>query len=85
MENYGSKLFKGVKYRDSFVMFGQRGVAAGSAREWVERKGNKDFAAAAKISGCAKIPRNNYLFNNKSLQSMLQESIKLIHDDLIVN
>lgn len=56
MENFGSQLFKNIKFRDSFVMIGQKGVAKGKAIEIVEAKGNKDFATAAKLTGCATFP-----------------------------
>lgn len=35
LEKYGSQLIKNVKYRDSFVMIGQKGLARGSAIESV--------------------------------------------------
>jgi hypothetical protein len=35
MENFGSQLFKNIKFRDSFVMIGQKGVAKGKAIEIV--------------------------------------------------
>lgn len=35
MENFGSQLFKNIKFRDSYVMIGQRGVAKGKAIEFV--------------------------------------------------
>lgn len=57
MELYGSQLFGSIKFRDSYVMLGQRGVAKGKAIELVERKKNKDFAGAAKLTGCASFPR----------------------------
>lgn len=56
MEQFGSQQFANVKFRDSFVMIGQRGVAKGKAIELAEPKGNKDFAKAAIISGCADFP-----------------------------
>lgn len=56
MEQFGSQLFGKVKFRDSFVMVGQRGVAKGKAVELSEQKGNRDFAAAAKIDGCIDLP-----------------------------
>ena len=37
MENFGSQLFKNIKYRDSFAMLGQRGIAKGKAIEIVRR------------------------------------------------
>ncbi len=35
MEEFGSQLFKNVKFRDSFVMIGQKGVSKGKAIEIV--------------------------------------------------
>lgn len=35
MEFFGSQLFGNIKFRDSFVMIGQRGVAKGKAIEFV--------------------------------------------------
>lgn len=40
LEKYGSQLIKSVKYRDSFVMLGQKGLARGKAIE-VVRKSNE--------------------------------------------
>lgn len=60
MEQFGSQQFENIKFRDSFVMVGQRGVAKGKAIELAEPKGNKDFANAAKITGCADFPRKNF-------------------------
>ena len=37
-------------------MIGQKGVAKGKAIELAEAKGNRDFANAAKITGCADFP-----------------------------
>ncbi|RNA19337.1 O-linked-mannose beta-1-2-N-acetylglucosaminyltransferase 1-like [Brachionus plicatilis] len=56
MESYGSQLFGNIKFRDGFVMIGQRGVVKGKAIEYIEPKGKKDFAAQAKITGCANFP-----------------------------
>ncbi|CAF1025761.1 unnamed protein product [Adineta steineri] len=56
LEQYGSQLIKKVKYRDSFVMIGQKGLARGKAIESHSRKGNRDYGAAAEISGCTKFP-----------------------------
>ena len=36
MEKYGSQLIKIIKFRDSFVMIGQKGLARGKAIEMVE-------------------------------------------------
>ncbi len=58
MENYGTQLFKNIKFRDSYVMVGQRGTAKGKAIEVIEPKGKRDFALQAKIDGCLKIPSN---------------------------
>ena len=33
--NFGSQLISNVKFRDSFVMLGQRGIAKGKAFEFV--------------------------------------------------
>lgn len=38
MESYGSQLFANIKFRDGFVMIGQRGVAKGKAIEYVKIK-----------------------------------------------
>lgn len=62
MEQFGSQQFANVKFRDSFVMIGQRGVAKGKAIELAEPKGTKDFAKAAIISGCADFPREFLYF-----------------------
>ena len=35
MENFGSQLFGNVKFRDSYVIIGQRGIAKGKAIEFV--------------------------------------------------
>ena len=35
MQDFGSQLFSNVKYRDSFVMIGQKGVKKGKAIEMV--------------------------------------------------
>jgi hypothetical protein len=35
MEKYGSQLIKIIKFRDSFVMIGQKGLARGKAIEMV--------------------------------------------------
>jgi hypothetical protein len=35
MELYGSQLFSNIKFRDSFVMIGQRGIPKGKAIELV--------------------------------------------------
>ncbi|CAF3620300.1 unnamed protein product [Rotaria socialis] len=56
LEKYGSQLIKIIKFRDSFVMIGQKGLARGKAVEMHQPKGNRDFAPAAHISGCAKFP-----------------------------
>ncbi|CAF2618163.1 unnamed protein product [Rotaria sp. Silwood2] len=56
LERYGSQLIKIIKFRDSFVMLGQKGLARGKAIEMHQPKGNRDFAPAAHISGCAKFP-----------------------------
>ncbi|CAF4346235.1 unnamed protein product, partial [Rotaria sp. Silwood2] len=56
LENYGSQLIKKVKYRDSFVMIGQKGLARGKAIEMHQSKGKRDFGSVAQISGCAKFP-----------------------------
>ncbi|CAF3425803.1 unnamed protein product [Rotaria sp. Silwood1] len=56
LERYGSQLIKIIKFRDSFVMLGQKGLARGKAIEMHHPKGNRDFAPAAHISGCAKFP-----------------------------
>ncbi|CAM4802124.1 unnamed protein product [Rotaria magnacalcarata] len=56
LENYGSQTIKGVKYRDSYVMIGQKGLARGKAIEMHQSKGRSDFGSAAQISGCAKFP-----------------------------
>lgn len=37
MENFGSQLFKNIKFRDSFVMIGQKGVSKGKAIEIVNK------------------------------------------------
>ena len=36
MENFGSQLFNNIKFRDSYVMIGQRGIAKGKAVELVK-------------------------------------------------
>lgn len=56
LEKYGSQLIKIIKFRDSFVMIGQKGLARGKAIEMHQPKGNRDFAPAAHLSGCAKFP-----------------------------
>ncbi|CAF4241194.1 unnamed protein product, partial [Adineta steineri] len=56
LEKYGSQLIKIIKFRDSFVMIGQKGLARGKAIETHQPKSNRDFATAAHISGCAKFP-----------------------------
>ncbi|CAF1137046.1 unnamed protein product [Didymodactylos carnosus] len=56
LENYGSQAIKALKFRDSFVMMGQKGLAKGKAIEMHTLKGQHDFAPAAHISGCAKFP-----------------------------
>ncbi|UJR23354.1 hypothetical protein I4U23_026366 [Adineta vaga] len=56
LEKYGSQLIKVIKFRDSFVMIGQKGLARGKAIETHQPKGNRDFAPTAHISGCAKFP-----------------------------
>lgn len=58
MEYYGSQSFRNIKFRDSYVMLGQRGAAKGKAIESIESKQNREFAPAAKISGCLHLPRN---------------------------
>ena len=35
LEKYGSQLIKAVKFRDSYVMIGQKGLARGKAIEMV--------------------------------------------------
>jgi hypothetical protein len=35
LENYGSQLIKSIKFRDSFVMIGQKGLERGKAIEMV--------------------------------------------------
>ncbi len=35
LEKHGSQLIKSIKYRDSFVMIGQKGLARGKAIEMV--------------------------------------------------
>ncbi len=37
LENYGSQLIKIIKFRDSFVMMGQKGLTRGKAIEMVIR------------------------------------------------
>jgi hypothetical protein len=56
MESFGLKNFRAVKFRDSYVMIGQRGIQKGLAIEVVVNKGKNDFATAAKSSGCLKFP-----------------------------
>ncbi|CAF0806787.1 unnamed protein product [Rotaria sp. Silwood1] len=56
LENYGSQSIKKVKYRDSFVMIGQKGLARGKAIEMHQSKGKRDFGSAADVRGCAKFP-----------------------------
>jgi len=56
LEKYGSQLVKTIKFRDSFVMIGQKGLSRGKAIEMHQTKGNRDFASAAHVSGCAKFP-----------------------------
>jgi len=56
MQNYGSQLFSNIKFRDSFVMIGQRGISKGKAIEIHEPKKSGDFAPAAVISGCVTFP-----------------------------
>ncbi len=57
LESYGSQYVSTLKYRDAYVMIGQRGLAKGKAIEKVEVKGKNDqFAVQAKVSGCASIP-----------------------------
>ncbi|CAF1042224.1 unnamed protein product [Rotaria sordida] len=56
LENYGSQVIKKVKYRDSFVMIGQKGLARGKAIEMHQSKGKREFGSAAHISGCAQFP-----------------------------
>ncbi|CAF1025896.1 unnamed protein product [Adineta ricciae] len=56
LEKYGSQAIKGVKYRDSFVMLGQKGIPRGKAIEMHVKKGSREYAAAAHISGCATFP-----------------------------
>jgi len=56
MTNFGTQLFENIKFRDSYVMIGQRGVDKGKAVELLESKGKRDFALQAKISGCATFP-----------------------------
>lgn len=90
MEQFGSQQFANVKFRDSFVMIGQRGVAKGKAIELAEPKGTKDFAKAATISGCADFPRelNNFYFYLKQACFNLNkfsinktQYLFMIHDD----
>ncbi len=57
MESYGASNLKNIKFRDSYVMIGQRGISKGKALELIERKNTKDFAPAAKLSGCLTLPR----------------------------
>ena len=56
MQHLGSQLFSNVKFRDSFVMIGQKGVLKGKALEMHEAKKDKDFAPSAVISGCISFP-----------------------------
>ncbi|CAF3511522.1 unnamed protein product [Rotaria socialis] len=56
LENYGSQTIRAVKYRDSYVMIGQKGLARGHAIEMHQSKGRSDFGSAAQISGCGKFP-----------------------------
>ncbi len=56
LEFFGAQNFKSVKFRDSYSFIGQRGIPKGKAIEVVENKGKKDFGAAAKSSGCLKLP-----------------------------
>jgi len=37
LEKYGSQLIKVIKFRDSFVMIGQKGLARGKAIEMVNK------------------------------------------------
>lgn len=70
IEQFGSQQFANVKFRDSFVMIGQRGVIKGKAIELAEPKGNKDFAKAAQITGCADFPRMLYHQSNFFLTNL---------------
>lgn len=38
MEQYGSQLIRSIKFRDTFVMIGQKGLARGKAIEKVSAK-----------------------------------------------
>lgn len=38
LESYGSQLIRSVKFRDTFVMIGQKGLARGKAIEMVSTK-----------------------------------------------
>lgn len=57
MEDFGSSLIQKIKFRDSFVMFGQRGLSKGKAIEklW-PRKTGSDFSDPVQIEGCVSIP-----------------------------
>lgn len=45
-------------------MIGQKGVAKGKAIELAEAKGNRDFASAAKITGCTDFPCKQAVLNS---------------------
>lgn len=54
---FGSSLIDKLKFRDNFVMIGQKGLATGKAIEkFLARDQGKDFGEPVEISGCLSIP-----------------------------
>ncbi|XP_064633675.1 protein O-linked-mannose beta-1,2-N-acetylglucosaminyltransferase 1-like [Lineus longissimus] len=54
---YGSQAITGAKFRDNFVMIGQRGLTPGAAVEQlIHRNVEEEFAQVAEIKGCLSVP-----------------------------
>lgn len=84
MQNFGSQLFGNVKFRDSFVMIGQKGVLKGKAIEMHEAKKDKDFAPAAHISGCVAFPLG-IIHPIKTLEMQVNSVDKIVVKEVVDN
>ncbi len=84
MQNFGSQLFTNIKFRDSFVMIGQKGINKGKAIEIHEPKKSKDFAPAAMISGCVTFPLG-IIHPVKQVEMQVNSVDKIVVKDVVPN
>lgn len=85
MNNFGSQLFTNVKFRDSFVMIGQKGITKGKAIEIHEpKKGGKDYAPPASISGCTTFPMG-IIHPVKLIEMQVNSIDNIVIKDVVTN